>query len=121
LPREGGPVAKSQETPKAGADFPSQIAVLPMNNKAGDADGALILRALVKHKLEEFGYRVQSFDATDQIIHDRTAVGPEVPVQVALAKQDPKVLTAWLGVDGSCTANFSPLIAQNSPFIRASR
>jgi hypothetical protein len=84
----------------AGPDFPQQVAILPINNKAGDSDGALILRALVKHKLEELGYRVQSFDETDQIIRDRTAVGPEVPVQVALANQDPKILTAWLGVDG---------------------
>jgi len=84
----------------AGPDFPQQIAVLPVNNKAGDADGALILRALVKRKLEEGGYRVQTFDETDQIIRDRTSIGPEVPVQVALAHQDPKILTTWLGVDG---------------------
>jgi hypothetical protein len=100
LPREGGPVPKPQPQALAAADFPSQIAILPMNNQAGDADGAIILRALVKHKLQELGYRVQRLDDTDQIIRDRTSVGPEVPVQVALAKQDPKALTAWLGVDG---------------------
>ena len=76
------------------------MAILPVNNKAGDADGAIILRALVKRKLEEDGYRVQPFDETDQIIRDRTSIGPEVPVQVALANQDPKILTTWLGVDG---------------------
>ena len=59
-----------------------------------------ILRALIKRKLEACGYRVQAFDETDQIIRDRTSVGLEVPVQVALARQDPKILTAWLGVDG---------------------
>jgi hypothetical protein len=100
VPQEGGPVQKPKAEIKAGPDFPHQMAVLPMNNKAGDADGAMILRALVKHKLEECGYRVQTFDETDQIIRDRTSVGPEVPVQVALANQDPKILTAWLGVDG---------------------
>jgi len=100
LPPEQRPVQKSATAPLAGPDFPAQIAILPVNNKAGDADGAIILRALAKHKLEEQGCRVQAFDQTDQIIRDRTAVGPEVPIQVALAKQDPKTLTAWLGVDG---------------------
>jgi len=100
VPQEGGPVQKPRAEIKASPDFPHQIAVLPVNNMAGDADGALILRALVKHKLEECGFRVQAFDETDQIIRDRTSVGPEVPVQVALARQDPKILTAWLGVDG---------------------
>jgi len=102
LPQEGGPVAKKPETAAvAGPDFPVQIAILPMNNQAGDADGAIILRALVKHKLEkDLGYMVQRLEDTDQIIRDRTSVGPEVPVQVALAKQDPKTLTDWLGVDG---------------------
>jgi len=101
LPAGTGPVAKSHDTIRAGPDFPRRIAVLPMNNMAGDADGAVILRALVRHKLtNDLGYTVQSFDETDQIIRDRTAVGPEVPVQVALSKLDMKVLTAWLGVDG---------------------
>ena len=72
-----------------------------MNNMAGDADGALILRALVRHKLvNDLGFTVQSFEETDQIIRDRTAVGPDVPVQVALSMLDQKVLAAWLGVDG---------------------
>ncbi len=101
LPKEGGPVAKPKEIVKAGPDFPRRIAILPMNNMAGDADGAIILRALVRHKLtNDLGYTIQPFEETDQIIRDRTAVGPEVPVQVALSKLDPKVLAAWLGVDG---------------------
>lgn len=100
VPPEGGPVQKPKEPIKAGPDFPVQVAIFPVNNEAGDADGAIILRALVKHKLEELGYRVQSLDETDQIIRDRTSVGPDVPVQVALANQDPKILTTWLGVDG---------------------
>jgi len=101
LPREGGPVAKPKEAVIAGPDFPYQIAILPMNNMAGDADGAIILRALVKYKLEkDLGFSVQRLEDTDQIIRDRTSVGIEVPVQVALAKQDPKLLTTWLGVDG---------------------
>jgi hypothetical protein len=101
IPQEGGPVQKQPSAPLAGPDFPAQIAILPMNNEAGDADGAIILRALAKHKLEkDLGYRIQPLDDTDQIIRDRTSVGPDVPVQVALAKQDPKTLAAWLGVDG---------------------
>jgi len=100
VPPGGDPGQNPRAEIKAGPDFPQQIAVLPMNNKAGDADGAIILRALVKHKLEECGCRIQPFDETDQIIRDRTSVSPEVPVQVALANQDPKLLTAWLGVDG---------------------
>src|ERR1019366_6223338 len=91
LPPESRPAAKAPTGPAAGADFPSQIAVLPMNNQAGDADGAIILRALVKRKLEQdFGCRIQKLEDTDQIIRDRTSIGVEVPVQVALAKQEPK-------------------------------
>jgi hypothetical protein len=101
LPPQSGPVSKPKERAKAPPDFPRRIAILPMNNMAGDADGALILRALVRHKLvNDLGFTVQPFDETDQIIRDRSAVGPEVPVQVALSKMDPKILTAWLGVDG---------------------
>jgi hypothetical protein len=100
VPPNSSQIPKVNAPVMAGPDFPQQIAVLPVNNEAGDADGAMILRALVKHKLEECGYRVQAFDSTDQIIRDRTSVGPDVPVQVALAKEDPKILTAWLGVDG---------------------
>jgi hypothetical protein len=101
IPPESGALQKQPTPPLAGPDFPAQIAILPMNNQAGDADGAIILRALVKHQLEkDLGYRVQSLEDTDQIVRDRTSVGPDVPVQVALAKQDPKTLTAWLGVDG---------------------
>lgn len=101
LPKEGGVVPKPKEIAKAGPDFPRRIAILPMNNMAGDADGAIILRALVRHKLtNDLGYTIQPFGETDQIIRDRTAVDPEVPVQVALSKIDPKVLAAWLGVDG---------------------
>ena len=98
--QENGPVQKLKAEITAGPDFPRQIAVLPVNNKAGDAEGAMILRALIRHKLEECGYRVQAFDETDQIIRDRTSVGPDVPLQVSLANQDPKILTSWLGVDG---------------------
>ncbi len=55
----------------------------------------------MKYKLEkDLGYSIQRFEDTDQIIRDRTSVGPDVPVQVALAKEDPKILTTWLGVDG---------------------
>ncbi len=101
LPPGTGPAAKTKVRPKAGPDFPRRIAILPMNNMAGDADGALILRALVRHKLvNDLGFTVQPFEETDQIIRDRTQVGPEVPVQVALSKLDPKILAAWLGVDG---------------------
>jgi len=100
VPQESNPSQKEKTQVQAGPDFPHQIAIFPVNNEAGDADGAMILRALVKHKLEECGFRVQAFDQTDQIIRDRTSVGPEVPVQVALAHQDPKILTSWLGVDG---------------------
>src|SRR4051812_15162339 len=83
LPREGGPVHQPLPMIKAGPDFPQRLAILPMNNMAGDADGAVILRALVRHKLvNDLGYTVQSFDETDQILRDRAAVGPEVPVQV---------------------------------------
>jgi len=98
LPRPETPVSTH---PKAPADFPRRIAVLPVSNQAGDPDGAVILRGLVIHKLErDLGYLVQKPDDTDQIIHDRTLTGPEIPIQVALARQDRRVLTSWLGVDG---------------------
>jgi hypothetical protein len=55
----------------------------------------------VRHKMvNDLGFTVQPFEETDQIIRDRTAVGPDVPVQVALSQLDPKILAAWLGVDG---------------------
>src|SRR5438105_2236994 len=83
------------------AHFPARIAVLPVNNQAGDTDGAVILRALAIRKLgRDLGYFVQKPEDTDQIIHDRTLTGPEIPLQVALAKLDPRTLTTWLGVDG---------------------
>jgi hypothetical protein len=87
--------------PKAPADFPRRIAVLPVANDAGNPDGAIILRGLAVQTLErDLGYIVQKPDDTDQTIHDRTLTGPEIPIQVALARQDPNVLTSWLGVDG---------------------
>jgi len=77
------------------------MAVLPVSNQSGDPDGSIILRALIIHELEKnLGYRVQSPEDTDQIIHDRTLTGPDVPIQVALARLDPGVLATWLGVDG---------------------
>ena len=98
LPR---PVEVTPEAPKAGADFPAQIAVFPISNKSGDPDGSLILRAFVIRKLsKDLGFVVQSPTDTDGIIHDRTLTGPEIPVQVAIAKMDIPTLTTWLSVDG---------------------
>jgi len=94
------PEAPASSHPKASDTFPKRIAVLPVSNQAGDPDGAIILRALIIHELGKFGYMVQSPQDTDQIIHDRTLTGPDVPIQVAIARLDPGVLTTWLGVDG---------------------
>lgn len=56
---------------------------------------------MIIHKLDrDLGYLVQKPEDTDQTIHDRTLTGPEIPIQVALARQDLTVLTSWLGVDG---------------------
>lgn len=95
------PETSPSSHPKASATFPKRIAVLPVSNQAGDTDGAIILRALVIHKLEkDLNYMVQRPEETDQIIHDRTLTGPDVPIQVAIARLDPGVLAAWLDVDG---------------------
>jgi hypothetical protein len=95
------PQAPTVSNPKADASFPQRIAVLPVNNMAGDADGAIILRAFIIRKLEnDLGASPQKPEDTDQIIHDRTLTGSEVPVQVAIARFDLGMLTTWLGVDG---------------------
>jgi hypothetical protein len=86
---------------KAGPDFPKRLAVFPLANQAGDADGAIILRYLVIRELgRELGYYVQAPEDTDRIIHERTLTGPEIPLQVAMARQDPGVMADWEGVDG---------------------
>jgi hypothetical protein len=98
LPRPEAVVSKA---PKAPADFPQRIAVFPVSNKAGEPDGAIILRAFAIRKLgKDIGFLIQAPDDTDAIIRDRTLSGPEIPVQVAIAKMDARTLTTWLGVDG---------------------
>ncbi|MFA5975400.1 MAG: hypothetical protein WC859_04460 [Elusimicrobiota bacterium] len=102
LPREG-PAAPSSAPPsvKASAAFPARIAVLPLSNQAGSADGAVILRYLAVRKLNrDLGYFVSRPDETDQILHERTLTGPEIPIQVAIARQNAGILADWLGVDG---------------------
>jgi hypothetical protein len=95
------PDTPSTQHPKASATFPKRVAVLPVSNQSGNPDGSLIVRALVLQKLEkDFGMSVQKLEETEQIIHERTLTGPEIPVSVALARQDAGVLTTWLGVDG---------------------
>jgi|GEM_PF-2964970 len=95
------PAPIASTAPKAPADFPARIAIFPISNQAGDPDGALILRAFVVRKInKDLGFLVQSPQETDAIIRDRTLSGPEIPVQVAIAKMDAGTLTTWLGVDG---------------------
>src|SRR5579863_1443357 len=95
------PDTPASSNPKAPDSFPKRLAVLPVSNQAGDPDGSIILRALLVHKLEkDLGYLVQRPEETDQIIHERTLTGLEIPVQVAIARQDPSILADWLGVDG---------------------
>ena len=98
LPHPELDVAKPQKAPPG---FPMRIAVLPILNKSGNPDGALIVRALAIRKLnKDLGFMIQSPADTDGIIRDRTLSGPEIPVQVAIAGMDTQTLTSWLGVDG---------------------
>lgn len=86
--------------PKASATFPARIAVLPVSNKAGGSDGAVILRAFVARKLSrDLGFLVQKTDQTDEILNGRN-LNTDIPIQVFLARSDPKDIAAWLGVDG---------------------
>lgn len=102
LPREKPSASQPLPTPpKADAHFPARIAVLPLSNQAGRSDGALILRYLVARKVNrDLGFYVPRPEETDQILHDRTLTGPEVPIQVAISRQNPGILADWLGVDG---------------------
>ncbi len=99
LPRERP--AHFAVAPKADANFPNRLAVLPFGNSSGNPDGSIILRALVVRKLEQdLGFTLQRMDETDATIRDRTLSGPEIPLQVVLARQDPAILARWLGVEG---------------------
>jgi len=99
LPPQKPPAERAH--PQADAQFPGRIAVLPVSNQAGNPDGAMLLRYLVVRKLhDDLAFIVPSPSEVDDIIQQRSFTGPEIPIQVTLAREDPKLLASWLNVDG---------------------